>query len=527
LPASRFARRGKITFAYRRLVASCRGQASAAGVSLTGDQQAEAAAGSRLFIGPENDFEKMQNLFASSMLIAWPLLAIYLFATQSLTRAILWTLMGAQMVLPAGAIFKFEMIPQFDKFSIPNLCVLIGCFSVKRQLRIFNGFGLPELLIIGYIVSPVITSQLNGDAIVVGNRVLPGVGLYDALSAVENALIYILPFFIGRQFFRTSVHIKEILCVLATAGLLYSAPMLFEVRMSPNLQPWIYGFAATDFVMTARDGGYRPMVFMGHGLVASFFMMTTAVASTALWVTRQQLFRLLPSSALTGYLSGVLLLCKSFGALLYGIVLVPAVRWTGPRIQMRVAVLLVSIALLYPALRSFDLFPAQSLLQVIYGMSDERGKSLGFRFANEDKLLQRAFEKPFFGWGRYGRNRVYNQNSGADESVTDGLWVLTIGQLGLVGFIAQFGLLSIGVFRAASSLKLSKSTEDAIFISTISLIVAANIVELIPNSGLLPWTWLLCGALLGRAEALKSERIREKQGKFTAGVISQAALKAQ
>jgi hypothetical protein len=480
-----------------------------------------------LFIGPETDFEKMQNLFASSMLIAWPLLAIYLFTTQSPTRAILWTLMGAQMVLPVGAVFKFEMIPQFDKFSIPNLCVLVGCLFVKRQLRIFNGFGLPELLIISYVVSPIITSQLNGDAIVVGDRVLPGVGLYDALSSVENALIYILPFFIGRQFLRTSGQSEEILFVLAIAGLLYSIPMLFEVRMSPNLQPWIYGFAATDFVMTARDGGYRPMVFMGHGLIASFFMMTTAVASAALWVTRQQLFRL-PSSALTAYLSGVLLLCKSFGALLYGIVLVPAVRWAGPRIQMRVAVLLVSIALLYPALRSFDLFPAQSLLQVVYAISDERGRSLGFRFANEDKLLQRAFEKPFFGWGRYGRNRVYNQNSGADESVTDGLWVLTIGQLGLIGFIAQFGLLSIGVFRAASSLKLSKSTKDAIFLSTIALIVAANIVELIPNSGLLPWTWLLCGALLGRAEALQRECIRERRHvKITSKVVSQGALNAQ
>ena len=57
---------------------------------------------------------------------------------------------------------------------------------------------------------------------------------------------------------------------------------------------------------------------------------------------------------------------------------------------------------------------------------------------------------------------------------------------------------------------------DAIFICAIALIVAANIVELIPNSGLLPWTWLLCGALVGRSEALRAEAIqRRKQESMT------------
>jgi cell division protein FtsW (lipid II flippase) len=252
------------------------------------------------------------------------------------------------------------------------------------------------------------------------------------------------------------------------------------------------------------------MAFMGHGLIASFFMMTTAVAATALWRTRIQLFRL-PSSGLTAYLVGVLVLCKSFGALLYGIVLVPLVKWTGARFQMRVAVVLVTMALLYPALRSLDLFPTQSLLEAIAEVSEDRMKSLDFRFKNEDKLLRHAFERPAFGWGRYGRYRVYDENSGQDESVTDGLWVITIGSYGLFGFIAQFGLLSIGVWRASSVLKLSKSAGDALVFSTIALIVAINIVELIPNSGLLPWSWLLCGALLGRADSLQSERIRKRR----------------
>jgi len=469
----------------------------------------------------------MQNLLGSVALIAWPILAIYLFATKRLSLAILWTLMAAQMALPTGALIKFEMIPQFDKNSIPNLCVLIGCLVVaKRPLRIFNGFGLPELLIVCYLIGPIITSQLNGDAVVAGDRVIPGATLYDALSSAENAFIFIIPFFVGRQFLRTDADARDILVVLAMAGLVYSFPLLFEVRMSPTLQSDIYGFAATDFVMTARGGGYRPMAFMGSGLIASFFMMTTVVAATALWRTRLQLFRL-PPSGLSAYLGGVLILCKSFGALLYGIVLIPMVKWTSSRVQMRVAVVLVSIALFYPMLRSFDLFPTQSLLQAISTVSEERKRSLDFRFSNEDKLLRRAFERPVFGWGRYGRSRVYNEDSGRDESVTDGLWILTIGAYGLFGFVAQFGLLGIGVFRAAAALKLSKPINGAIFLSTIALIVAANIVEMIPNSGLLPWSWLLCGSLLGQSEALRVRAMQKRrQVNMNVDVASHSALKS-
>jgi hypothetical protein len=253
-------------------------------------------------------------------------------------------------------------------------------------------------------------------------------------------------------------------------------------------------------------------------------MMTAAVASTALWRAKIRLYRL-PSAGVTVYLSGVLVLCKSFGALLDGVVLIPAVRWTAPRFQMRLAVILVSIALIYPALRSFDLFPTQTLVQMARSVSDERSRSLEFRFVNEDKLLDRAFERPIFGWSRYGRNRVFNEESGGDESVTDGLWIITFGQYGVFGFLAQFGLLSLGVFRAAFSLRFAKSANDTIFICAIALIVAANIVELIPNSGLLPWTWLLCGALVGRSEALRTEAIEQrKREKMTSGFAPQRVL---
>ena len=95
-----------------------------------------------------------------------------------------------------------------------------------------------------------------------------------------------------------------------------------------------------------------------------------------------------------------------------------------------------------------------------------------------------------FGWGRYGRNLAFSEESGRNESVTDGVWVIRIGQYGLIGFLALFGLFSIAVFSAARVIGMQPASRELVFLGALSLIVSVNIIELIPNSALLPWTWL-------------------------------------
>src|SRR6185312_7110194 len=121
------------------------------------------------------------NWFSIIALVAWPLVALALYLKRPLTQATMWTVLAAQMLLPVGTVIKFKMIPQFDKDTIPCLCILVGCLVAgRRGLKLFRGFGVTEVLILMYLVSPIITSELNGDALVFGDRILPGVGLYDA-----------------------------------------------------------------------------------------------------------------------------------------------------------------------------------------------------------------------------------------------------------------------------------------------------------------------------------------------------------
>src|SRR5262249_35225398 len=91
--------------------------------------------------------------------------------------------------------------------------------------------GIAELLVLMSLTGPFITSELNGDPIFLANRTLPAESHYDAVSAVVRQFIILIPFFLGRQLLRNSRDNEEILRVLAIAGLLYSLPMLFEIRM--------------------------------------------------------------------------------------------------------------------------------------------------------------------------------------------------------------------------------------------------------------------------------------------------------
>src|SRR6266446_1644385 len=414
------------------------------------------------------------NLVTTSLLIAWPVVALWLFKTRPIGQAILWTILGGYMLLPVGADLKFSMIPRFDKDSIPSLSALFGCVVVcGKSMRLSRGFGFVEILIIILLITPFITSELNTDPVPIGSRMLPGLDIYEAGSAVMAQLITLIPFFLGRRFFRSGAEIEGVLRVLVIAGLVYSIPSLFEVRLSPQLHTLIYGYFPHMFEQQMRDGGFRPVVFMGHGLLVAFFICITTVAATVFWRTNTQAMRTvrLPASGITTYLGVVLVLCKTASATLYTALLVPLVLFAKPRMQLSVAVLLTSVALLYPVLRSVDLVPTSMILDWAGSINSDRERSLEVRFTNEDQLLQRASQRFLFGWGRYGRSFIYDEN-GYETSLTDGTWIITLGEFGFIGFLASFGLLALPVFAAARSVSFGESNTDKLFLSALALIMA-------------------------------------------------------
>lgn len=444
----------------------------------------------------------MHNWFSYASLALWPLFSIWLYRSKKVTEATLWTIIGGHMFLPVKTMVDLPMVPPLGKESIPAITAFLGCrFIARRRINFWGQRGWITMLLLMFVLSPFITAELNGDPAFSGGRRLRPMEHYDAVSAVVNQLIIIVPFFLGRQLYRTAEDQILMFRVLILSGLFYSLLMLIEMRLSPQLHRWVYGYFPHSFGQQMRYGGFRPVVFMGHGLLVSFFAALTVI-SAAVFVQLKLKIRQFPSVGVTYYLLLVLLLCKSVASFLYGFVGFLLIKLASFKTQLKIARVLVWVALLYPALSILNIFPHQTLMDWATSLDADRAQSMGVRFDNEHILLDHARKRFLFGWGTWGRNRVYDLETGNDVTITDGRWVITFGQFGWFGFIAEFGLLALSVFRATSAFKLVKNKREKGLLCAHALIVGLIMIDQLPNSSFAPWLWLLTGILLSRSEAI-------------------------
>ena len=477
------------------------------------------------------------------------------------------------------------------------------------------------------LFSPFLAVLDNTDPIVAGPLYIAGLRPYDAFSMALSAGVMLLPFVLGRRYLATPEAQVTLLKALVAAGLVYSLLILIEVRLSPQLNKWVYGYYSHSFAQHIRAGGFRPMVFVQHGLRVGIFMSACVLAAAVLWrvaqaaqaagrarpagqgtagtpqdgprdggaawaggagaarheagttagagtgngdreggraagrgpvLPRHPALRHAPAAAhrntvatpgadpdplrgrgavaasrtspaddpvaeevapngpgagaapragragrippgrwllIAGWLLLALFLSKTLGAFAITLLLLPVAVLLSVRSQLIVAAVLAGVVLLYPMLRGAGLVPVDRIHAVAQSIDATRADSFLFRLGHEDALLERANLKPVLGWGIWGRNRIYDPRTGRDLSVSDGTWVIVIGSTGWVGYVAQFGLLTMPILL--TFWKRRRIRIDPVW-SGLCLILVSNLLDLIPNSGLTPVTWLIAGSLAGR-----------------------------
>ncbi len=462
----------------------------------------------------------MPNTVAYAALLLWPFAALCLFVVQrNLERAIIWSVVASFLLLPSSFSIDLPGVPPLDKVTVPNAMLLLLVVLIpNRPGTMVPKSHMARLLLVALLVGPFFTAMFNPDGFWVGERALRGMTSYDALSNIVAALLMLVPFLVGYAYLATPNAHREILRALVVAGLGYSLLMLFEVRMSPQLHTWLYGYFPHSFGQQIRFGGFRPVVFLEHGLWTAFFAMTIFIAAAVLWrdaredltSSRNEVARRRAKYGWsTGYFSVVLVLCKSLASLLYAVLLLPLVALARPKTQIAVASLLVLAAIAYPALRGAGLVPVETIHAAAESLDSERAQSLRFRLDNEDALLARAAERPIFGWGTWGRNRVYDEWSGKDKSVTDGYWIIRIGSYGWTGFLAFFGLLALPVLAVRAQARRPGGAVPGLPTTGLCLLLAINMIELLPNATLPPWSWLIAGAVLGYAERRQTAPVEQ------------------
>ena len=270
-------------------------------------------------------------------------------------------------------------------------------------------------------------------------------------------------------------------------GLVYSLLMLIEVRLSPQLHTWTYGYFQHVFLQHVR-GGFRPIVFLQHGIWVGFFVFMTVVAAFTMWRSTRDHKWLLAGI----WLFLVLGISRNMGALVICL-LCFAMMLVTVRQRIRIAAILALIVLFYPALRQSQLIPATQIAGWAAVVSEDRARSLQFRLDTEDLLLARAALKPLAGWGGYSRDQIFDDR-GVRTSIPDGLWILTIGVKGWVGYIALFGVLTLPVVFLWLRRRGQAPPPETM---GLVLIITGNLIYMIPNATLTPVGWLVFGALTG------------------------------
>jgi len=456
------------------------------------------------------------NFFAIIALFAWFPITFLFFTRNKPAAAAALSIIGGFLFLPELVSVNLPIFPDLSKRSIPVIatfvCCLIKAPGKLSQAKPFRGV---DLFIVLLFVQQIGTWLTNGDFVPGGPLPRPGLTFYDFLGDVvtDGVLIYGL-FFLGRALYTTAEEVTALLRIAFKLSMIYAVGCLIELKFSPQMHNWIYGFMQHDFAQMIRGGGYRPMLFTTHGLVLARYMAASVAGGCLLWR-----LNMVKGKMVAGLVATIVVFvaCKSTGAIGLFLLFAPYCLFGAPKSQARIAFIIAFIVAAYPALRGTDTIPVDDLLDLAGNISEERANSLAYRLENETQLLDHVREKHiWFGWGGYSRHAIYSSDN-KNLTIVDGEWIAVFSTRGIVGFIGYYGLFVLPIFIAWRRMRSVSLEEYGLLLGGLMVVAALLIFDTLPNSsGSLPaffYTGALAGAAPGlvREDARRRQRIREER----------------
>jgi len=304
----------------------------------------------------------------------------------------------------------------------------------------------------------------------------------------EQVLLWGVPYLIGRIYFTDLEAFRELIIACVLGCVVYIPFCLAEIPLGPK-RGWhflIYQFMQHDPQQAERGSLFRPVCFMEHGLATALWMHCGALLAFALWSTgswtslplgKNQppvkvgfLFLALAALAVLSGSKGALVLVVIGGGVFI------LTRWGKFRLAVAVLVLLGPLYITGRLLtareptgwllvnfhsdegeeaeeraanKPFLGYTRTSTRQVLGDIGkifgSDRTQSFEYRVQNEDKLMEKALVRPWFGWGGWDRasirdnpEDVPDNDEARKRTVPDGMWILTLGDRGFVGLISLY-----------------------------------------------------------------------------------------
>lgn len=437
------------------------------------------------------------------IMILWIPAVIYLFSRFPARKAVVISFIVAWLYLPQAEL-ALPGLPDYTKISATCYGILLATFiyDVGR----FSTFrpGWVDIPMLVWCICPFFSSLSND------------LGPYDGFSSTLNALVtWGVPYFLGRLYINNLEGFRLLATGIFAGGLSYVPLCLFESRFSPQLHRIFYGAAASgDFSQSIRLGGYRPTVFLLHGLAVGAFMMVATLAGIWLWRSKTlKRFWGFEMKWLVATLIVTFILVRSSGAyalFAVGLGLMFAARRFKTALPVFALVMAIAVYL-YISAATENYFADQLVEFLSQIFPEERVSSLEFRFNNEELLVDKARERPWLGWAGYGRSLVPLNDYG-DITVQDSLWIIAFGINGTLGLVSLYTgmLLPVLAFfwsRYPARLWFNPQVAPAV---VMGIGVSLYMVDCVLNALVNPLYTLAAGGIAGLVLKPK-EKLKKKQ----------------
>jgi hypothetical protein len=435
-------------------------------------------------------------------LFGWLLVALVLFHYLGGARGFVATVVGGFLLLTPVSLRLVEGVPPWDRSGAIALAALAGTLLFTPGVLQRYRFHWLDLVMLATLLGWGLTNLFNRGGM---TQALVDWWWFSMFAAI--------PYFLARCHFADPSNLPFLARGIVVGALLMAPFMLYELVMSPRLHYDIYGFGTGNVMERFRMGGWRPRVFQPAGLGLAIWLAGAAAVAVALFWSGVR-SRLLNLSTGAAAVAAVVLGFMSRGAGAISLMIMALAIMLGVRqLKWRMVTLVVpAVAVVYIATAIVDSeIPIRPVLtdvsEAVFG--GDRAASLDTRFRNEVFLVNRAWERPFLGWGGWGdyRGEALAWQVGHGRVLTDGLWVITLGQRGLWGVIGLYGIFLLPGVLALVSVVRAKAAPGAIMLVLgLALFCWLYALDLLFNAFPSPVQAMVGGALTSVAVAMRLRR---------------------
>jgi hypothetical protein len=436
------------------------------------------------------------------IVIAWIGVTLLLFLLLSRPVAVIVSCLVGSMFLPE---IQWSPIPpnnalpirfppfDFTKINSISYGLLLGWLVCDRgrirHIR-WNRWDLPAIILGVY---PAVVCLLVGQSV------------KDAFSALRFSMLqWTVPYCIGRLYLFDAAGCRRVIVALAIGALVYVPFCLLELRIAPQLHYMVYGFQQHSFLQVTRSWGYRPMVFMQHGLAVALFMWLGVLS--LFWMLRSRVW---PSDAaatvlhrfselMVLLLGGTAVLCKSFGATVLGIAGIGTL-FVSEKLRLNILwIALIVILPIYMTGRIAGWLRADTVIAAMGGrFEQDRADSFEFRIINEEKFMSAMSGlRRWTGMGNDPAIRPMDHN--AQPLIIDGQWMIEYFNNGVIGVVALAALFLLPAVRFLWQHPPEGWATPAVAPAAVAAMASVLLaIDCIPNAMLNPFDMLIVAALNG------------------------------